>query len=521
MQAFRIHIEYASRRGRIEFKWMWGNNRRLVQGIARLNPTRWSSWKDARGTLIELQSYKMVAANSSRPVDIKIERECIIELKAFKSIGKAIEFLSELMEQQNCDDAQTSVEQEPHDLGREELLHLRVESLLQHREDSIDSTPGTECTTLSFMSGGGGTEVPVVVNQYEGHPAVRVFHAPRRGSEIVAEIDSGTEALCTGEWGEFVRVQWKQLEGWVGRKNVTLSTQASLTVSQFEPLSRGDSATSAMELTSTGKWPTSPATPYQATSNPLLHGVPVQARSPKLESFHAAAPDHFGDVQQGTKHLAEKLLGGGMQLAKDMEDTVGTGDDALMGTPVLTLDVPDTPCGWGAVSERSGWTVESATSRDPAWAADNVDCVVEAMRTSGGESMNAPSKGQTLLVPESADERSSPAPDEARIQEAQNLLANMLMPDAVNLRHWRSRSGRRTKHRRKSAPPPGETGEAVQPRRRALSTEAIAEANEVSYSSSPQPLQPLNGSMPGYLSPRNRRRQKSLTPQSGESHPLL
>jgi len=334
----------------------------------------------------------------------------------------------------------------------------------------------------------------VVLNQYEGHLAVRVFLAPRGGSAVVAEIDSGTEALCIGEWGEFVRVQWKQLEGWVGRKNVRLSPPASLSVSQFIPLRSTNLATSSLP-------------------------------SPKLGSFHAIAPDQLGDL--GTTGLAQKLLDGGMQLAKDMGDSMGTGD-TLMGTPLLALDVPNAPDGWAADSGPSRWTLESAISSDPAWATNNVDHVVEAMRISGSESMDAPSKGQTLRVPVFADVIDSPAPDEAKIQEAQSLLAKMLMPQAMSLRRWRTRRG--YKHRRKSAPPPGETGDAelgVQHRRRALSTEAIAETDEVWFSPPPQPLQPLNGSMPNFpaieLGDRSRDacRQKILTPQWCESQLLL
>mmetsp|Transcript_29627 Transcript_29627/g.48516 ORF Transcript_29627/g.48516 Transcript_29627/m.48516 type:complete len:380 (-) Transcript_29627:97-1236(-) len=63
-------------------------------------------------------------------------------------------------------------------------------------------------------------EVPIVLRQAEGYPDVRVFLTPQRGSAVVGEIPSQTEAECVGEWGEFVRVRWKQLEGWVGRKNV-------------------------------------------------------------------------------------------------------------------------------------------------------------------------------------------------------------------------------------------------------------------------------------------------------------
>jgi len=486
IQAFQIHIKYASRRSHMEFKWMWSNNRRLTQAIARLNPTRWSSWKDAEGTLIELQSCR-TTANSSRPVDVKIERQRIIELKAFKNIGEAIEFLNGLLEQQKFDEAQKLLQQE-----QDEPPHLGVESLLHHREDTLDTRPSS-VDSATFMSGVDGREIPVVLSQYEGHPEVRVFLTPKRNSEVVAEIDSGTEALCLGEWGEFVRIQWKQLEGWVGRKNVRFSSQASVTVSQFVPMSPGESAASSTEFRSVGNWPTSPATPNMARSNMPLHGVPVQFQSPKLGHLHDAAPDHFGDLQ-GTKDLAPKLLGGGMQLAQDMKDTVGTGDDA-------------------------------ADTASSAW---DVDYVVEAMRTSGSESMDATGRGQALLVPASSDASDSSAPDESKIQEAQSLLASMLIPEVMTLQHWRS-NRRQSKHRRKSAPPPAETGGVafgVLPWRRPLSTESIAETDEVSFPPSPQPLQPLNGTMPGFPAielgdgPRCARKQKSLT-HSGESQPLL
>merc|ERR1711983_24622 len=100
--------------------------------------------------------------------------------------------------------------------------------------------------------------------------------------------------------------------GWVGRKNVRPSPQASLSVSQFIPLSRGDSAASTTELMSAGNWPTSRATPNMATSNLLKDGVPVQVPSLHRGSLHATAPDQFGDFR-GTKDLAEKLLASGVQ----------------------------------------------------------------------------------------------------------------------------------------------------------------------------------------------------------------
>jgi len=61
----------------------------------------------------------------------------------------------------------------------------------------------------------------VALRQFEGHPSVRVFDEPQHDSRILGEIPNSEEALVTALHGDFLKVHWGKLQGWVGKKNVT------------------------------------------------------------------------------------------------------------------------------------------------------------------------------------------------------------------------------------------------------------------------------------------------------------
>lgn len=65
----------------------------------------------------------------------------------------------------------------------------------------------------------GGSHYQVLLIQADGHPAVRVIAQPTPDAQRLGEIPSSQIALCTDEKGDFLRVRWRSLDGWVGMKN--------------------------------------------------------------------------------------------------------------------------------------------------------------------------------------------------------------------------------------------------------------------------------------------------------------
>ncbi|CAJ1459888.1 unnamed protein product [Effrenium voratum] len=66
----------------------------------------------------------------------------------------------------------------------------------------------------------------LLLRQAEGHPAVRVFEKPAEGAAVLGEIPNEELSACLGPHGHFLRVKWRDLDGWVGRKNVRLVREA-------------------------------------------------------------------------------------------------------------------------------------------------------------------------------------------------------------------------------------------------------------------------------------------------------
>eukprot|EP00931_Biecheleriopsis_adriatica_P094029 TRINITY_DN67735_c0_g1_i1.p1 TRINITY_DN67735_c0_g1~~TRINITY_DN67735_c0_g1_i1.p1 ORF type:complete len:556 (-),score=95.02 TRINITY_DN67735_c0_g1_i1:14-1681(-) len=65
------------------------------------------------------------------------------------------------------------------------------------------------------------------VRQADGHPSVRVLARPHPGETVLGEIPSGSSAECLDHHGDFVRVRWKHLDGWVGLKNTSAPSRGS------------------------------------------------------------------------------------------------------------------------------------------------------------------------------------------------------------------------------------------------------------------------------------------------------
>jgi len=68
----------------------------------------------------------------------------------------------------------------------------------------------------------------VGIHQAEGFPAVRVRAAPSGESEILGEIPNGEIATCTDHNGDFIRLTWRHLDGWVGVRNTVLDTAVNM-----------------------------------------------------------------------------------------------------------------------------------------------------------------------------------------------------------------------------------------------------------------------------------------------------
>jgi len=102
---------------------------------------------------------------------------------------------------------------------RGDFLHVRwrgLEGWVGRKNASMPEEGGERAGDLLA---GAGPEYQVVVRQAEGHATVRALAEPRPGAEFIGEIPSGELAVCTDLKGDFSRVRWNQLDGWVGVKN--------------------------------------------------------------------------------------------------------------------------------------------------------------------------------------------------------------------------------------------------------------------------------------------------------------
>lgn len=483
--ALNEHIQFASKSRKTMpamYRWMWGDAGVFGHSAARMNPGRWSSWKGLEATIVDLHAHN-TSKNCFRPVELA--SQCARCVEIFEDIDKAITYLRETS---GHVDTSSGILQSPSTPGAPETGDLEGGSdvaaepcrarardpassagaSFEHERDSGDASrsltdaAASTCTYPSRPLVDGG-ETPVLVEQAEGHPSVRVFALPMAGQEVIAEITSGTRAVCLAERGEFLRIRWKQLEGWVGRKNVRLL----------------------------------PSPPEGGIPNPsfILHADQAQPAAIPTTKH----PDNSPTLEQLVEapELSDRWLSGTDALSKLERPSLEA--DLLM--PLLGDPLSD-----GRALSWCNWKASTATGeqqqRESGHSAPSthtgghvvslpltcVDDVVAAMSASGAYGPVVPT---IIVTPPESCERTETAtatatPEEAKIQEAQLLLASMLTPTSEKKRHCRSR--------RRSAPPLASPGcmkrQTSKASRRALSMERM----EVEDS----PLPALNGCMPSF-----------------------
>eukprot|EP00930_Biecheleria_cincta_P011443 TRINITY_DN11425_c0_g2_i3.p1 TRINITY_DN11425_c0_g2~~TRINITY_DN11425_c0_g2_i3.p1 ORF type:complete len:521 (+),score=71.42 TRINITY_DN11425_c0_g2_i3:97-1659(+) len=183
-------------------------------------------------------------------------------------------------------------------------LHWRDPSADFHHGD-LSTSRYAKCSSRPVPPPGWGAPSQVLakvcLRQAEGHASVRIFLEPCRGALILCEAPSGSVADCLECQGNFLKVNWNTVTGWVGAKNAsnlnaTSTVGAGITYpseavsyasgpnpapfaaapampNPFWDFSGAPSPDSLSKLGSTAARPPMPRSPHETSRIDACHGV--------------------------------------------------------------------------------------------------------------------------------------------------------------------------------------------------------------------------------------------------------